>query len=179
MKSSEYQRADASRLSKAQIFGLAESVSDQLGFEPSGDIHALVEKLGGRVEVQDTLLQDPEQSGSLFVDGPRDFKIVVPLHTSPSRDRFTIAHELGHFVVHYLLKLQKGEAAPFRMMALRKDSDRVEWEANWFAAAFLMPSGSFKQAFDRADGNLDAVAKVFGVSRAAAEVRAQSLGLQA
>ena len=172
-----YARAEASQLTKAQISALAESVAKQLEFGPCGDIGAAVEKLGGKITVQDTLLSDPETSGSLFVESPDHFTIIVPSHTSPARDRFTIAHELGHFVVHYLWKARKeGQAQP-KMMALRKDSDRVEWEANWFAAAFLMPSDAFAEQYAELAGDLDQLASTFCVSRAAAEVRASSLGL--
>src|SRR3546814_8148059 len=71
------------------------------------DIHKTIQNLGGRVETEDTLLTDPDQTGSLFVDGADKFKIIVPAHTSPERDRFTIAHEFGHFVLHYLWMKQK------------------------------------------------------------------------
>jgi Zn-dependent peptidase ImmA (M78 family) len=177
MDQTDYIRAEASQLSKQQISALAESIAHQLSFEPCGDIIATVKKLGGKVEVEETLLKDPEKSGSLFVRSGNDFTIIVPTHTSPSRDRFTIAHELGHFIVHYLWRQRHHGLQPFKMMALRKDSDRVEWEANWFAAAFLMPSGIFRERFQLYGGNIDLVASAFCVSQAAAEIRARSLGL--
>lgn len=177
MSQADYVRAEASQLTKPQVWALAESVANQLNFKRCGDMGEIVSKLGGKLKVQDTLLQDPEHSGSLFVEGPNDFTIVVPSHTSQSRDRFTIAHELGHFVVHYLWRRQALGIEVPKMMALRKDSDRVEWEANWFAAAFLMPSAEFREQFSKLDGDLDDVASAFCVSRSAAEVRARSLGL--
>jgi Zn-dependent peptidase ImmA (M78 family) len=173
----DYARAEACNLSKGQVFSLAESIAQQIEFEPGHDINLAVEKLGGSIKVQDTLLEDPEQTGSLFVDAPANFNIIIPSHTSPRRDRFTIAHELGHYIVHYLLKKHSTGENPGKMMAFRKDSDRVEWEANWFAAAFLMPSQPFRAQFEECGGNLDAVSSHFGVSKAAAEVRARSLGL--
>ncbi len=72
--------------------------------------------MGGSVSVKDTLYEDPERSGSLYVDGPDKFKIVVPAHTSQVRDRFTIAHELGHYVVHYLWRRKAGLLADDAMM---------------------------------------------------------------
>ena len=177
MKQANLARAEASLLTKQQISALAESIATQLNYEPGGDITVTVKKLGGKVEVEETLHKDPEQSGSLYVENPNDFTIIVPTHTSPSRDRFTIAHELGHFIVHYLWRQKKHNLPPFKMMALRKDSDRVEWEANWFAAAFLMPGALFKERYAAFSGDIDDVASSFSVSRSAAEIRARSLGL--
>jgi Zn-dependent peptidase ImmA (M78 family) len=170
-------RATESNLTKGQIFSLAESIAKQLGFEPGDDIHKLVETIGGEVESRDTLTEDPEKSGSLYVSGPDKFKIIVPAHTSLLRDRFTIAHELGHFVVHYLWKRKNGGLDSDTMIALRKGSDRVEWEANWFAAAFLMPAERFTETFRASGSSLAATASKFDVSTSAAEIRAKQLGL--
>jgi Zn-dependent peptidase ImmA (M78 family) len=133
--------------------------------------------MGGRVDIEDTLLSDPEHTGSLYVEAPNKFRIVVPSHTSPERDRFTLAHELGHYVLHYLWAKKKDPQFPDRVMAFRRGSDRIEWEANWFAAAFLMPECDFRATFAQCDGRSHQIAGVFGVSAAAAEVRAKGLGL--
>ncbi|HEY0026497.1 MAG TPA: ImmA/IrrE family metallo-endopeptidase [Allosphingosinicella sp.] len=172
-----YLPAVESRLSKSQVHTFAEDVAKQLSFSAGEDIYALVERMGGRVQIEDTLLTDPEHTGSLYVDGPSRFRIVVPSHTSPERDRFTVAHELGHYVLHYLWAKKKNPAFPDRVVAFRRGSDRIEWEANWFAAGFLMPDAAFRAVFDEYDGNLHAVAGHFRVSPAAAEVRAKGLGL--
>lgn len=171
-----YTQAQPSYLTKGQIWSLAESVATQLGFEPGDDVGALVSRLGGKVQVEDTLTEDPEKSGSLYVDAPDRFRIIVPAHTSRLRDRFTIAHELGHYVVHYLWRRQQNGGQLEPMVALRKGSERIEWEANWFAAAFLMPRSKFEKAFKK-QGNISAIANIFGVSPQAAEVRAKQLDL--
>ena len=56
-----------------------------------------------------------------------------------------------------------------------KSQKRAEWEANWFAAAFLMPKDNFTADY-KALG-LASVAAKYGVSTTAAEIRAKSLGL--
>lgn len=169
-----YSAASASNLTKNQVYSIAESFAKQFGYTPGGDIHEFVRRIGGKVAVADTLLVDPERSGSLYVEAPEDFKIVLPAHTGPSRDRFTIAHELGHYVLHYLWSPEK---AGGRMMATRRGSDRIEWEANWFAAAFLMPADEFQRQYAACSGDLSFLAGKFGVSPQAAEVRAKGLGL--
>lgn len=174
-----YDPAVPSNLTKGQVFALAESIARQLGYEPGGDLRTLVESVGGSVRVEDTLTSDPEQSGSLYVDGPDKFSIIVPAHTSPRRDKFTIAHEFGHFIVHYLWQRKFGGRPDLqKLIAYRRGSERVEWEANWFAAAFLMPAQQFRDAYDEFAGNLASVAARFGVSESAAEVRARQLKLR-
>lgn len=168
-----YAQAEPSNLSKAQVYAIAEAFSKQLEYEPGGNLVEAITRIGGRVSVEDTLLEDPTRSGSLLVDAPDDFKIILPAHTPPNRDRFTLAHELGHYVLHYLWTDRQGE----RLMALRRGSDRIEWEANWFAAAFLMPEGEFRDQFEQTHGDFSALAQYFCVSEQAARIRAKGLGL--
>lgn len=52
-----------------------------------------------------------------------------------------------------------------------------EYEANVFAANLLMPENKFKKIYENCGQDLAVVAEKFGVSIAAAEVRARSLGL--
>jgi len=54
---------------------------------------------------------------------------------------------------------------------------RAEWEANWFAASFLMPSDDFRVVFRGSSGSISRVASKFTVSEPAAKIRASSLGL--
>jgi Zn-dependent peptidase ImmA (M78 family) len=127
--------------------------------------------------MENTLLSDPEQSGSLFVDGPNEFTIIVPSHTSLLRDRFTVAHELGHYYVHYVYPKHIGKLEADRVMALRKGSNRIEWEANWFAAAFLMPAAAFRASHTALGKDVARIAKQYNVSQRAVEIRVQDLGL--
>lgn len=172
-----YAPAEPSWLSKPQVHAVGEGIASQLGYRPGDDLNKIVEQAGGEVTLQGTLLDDPEQSGSLYVDGIDDFDIIVPSHTSLVRDRFTLAHELGHYYLHYVWPKQVGKHIPERVYALRKGSNRIEWEANWFAAAFLMPKAIFRTAFREANGNVRELADRFLVSTKAVEVRIQDLGL--
>jgi Zn-dependent peptidase ImmA (M78 family) len=104
------------------------------------------------------------------VDGPDNFRILVSAFTGPERDRFTIAHELGHYVLH-------SDFGRKRIRAARFGSDRVEWEANWFAAAFLMPETDFRDTCRRVGTNSTLVAARYLVSAKAAEVRMKALNI--
>ena len=68
---------------------------------------------------------------------------------------FTLAHEIGHFVLHRKLKITPEDYAPIidtqrELVTGRKQvkttKERIEWQANKFASAFLMPRKTFKDA---------------------------------
>ena len=178
MSTADYAAASASHLTKGSIHRLAESVAKQLGYEPGDDLTALVKKLGGEVQYKDFWGGDQSDSGSTVISGEGSFIIYIARQTSYERDRFTIAHELGHYVLHYLWAKRKGKDVQ-AMRANRYGSDRTEWEANWFAAAFLMPEQPFQDYFSEVDGDITLIADKFGVSSTAARIRAQALGLLA
>jgi predicted transcriptional regulator len=165
---------EPSELPKAVIYEIAEKITKQLGFEPGGDLFQVVKNLGGTVSYRDFFDPEESDSGSLEVSGRGNFKIYISHDTSEERDRFTIAHELGHYILHYILPKKIGE-----MKVDRYGSNRIEWEANWFAAAFLMPRDSFVSEYRQLGGNLVKLAKKFKVSLMAARIRSDVLGLSA
>ena len=94
---------------------------------------------------------------------------------SPGRRRFTLAHELGHWICQCL----EGRGAPVmcRPQDLTVAADRaVEREANVFAAELLMPPGSVTVQFAR-QSNVESLAERLGVSKLALAWRLYSLGL--
>jgi len=171
-----YNAPQASGLRRESVHKLAEGIAKQLGYNPGDDLIPIVARLGGKISFQDAWEMDTATSGSVRIDREGKFEIFLALHTGQSRDRFTIAHEIGHYILHYLWPKKHGhDVGPIE--ATRYGAGRVEYEANWFAAAFLMPADSFKQSFESANGDLSEVSSKFGVSMAAAKIRAQSLGL--
>lgn len=177
MAEARYEKVKPSHLTKRSVFNLAESIGTQLGYKPGCDLIPIVAKLGGKIEYRD--FWDPEfsDSGSIEIDSEGDFTIYLSMDTSIARDRFTIAHELGHYILHFIWPIKKKNMELGNIMATRYGSDRVEWEANWFAAAFLMPKKQFVDVFKKSNQNLTVVADHFGVSTMAAKIRAQSLDL--
>ena len=98
--------------------------------------------------------------------------IFLPHVTSSRRDRFTIAHEVGHYFIHYLHP-QRDSVASFG----RGERNHVETQANVFASSLLMPEQAFRQVYERHNGDAFAVARILEVSPAAVEVRAEILEL--
>jgi Zn-dependent peptidase ImmA (M78 family) len=90
------------------------------------------------------------------------------------RQRFTLAHEFGHF------RMEHGSRVDETLDWSTRDPQEVE--ANAFAAAFLMPPAAIADSLDRLgrpDIDFDVlvtVAAVFGVSAKAMRVRLETLG---
>lgn len=102
------------------------------------------------------------------------------------RDRFTVAHEIAHVLLHFQ-QLMSDPGAMFRDQDVMKPSERAavsalkvyeiaDWQANAWAAAFLMSSQAIKTYLRTQDdlGNevvIDNIARHFQVSVQAAEFR--------
>ncbi len=167
--SAEHAPPSPCNASKAAIIAAAEKFARDVELQPGDPLEPLVERLGGEVCYKP--LDDADfEAGSIVVECHGKFTISLPTYTGAARDRFTLAHELGHYFLHFPLC-----CAP--MAARRYGSDRVEWEANWFAAGLLMPSSQFRAAWVTYGGDVEKIAALFGVSTRAATFRAKGLGL--
>lgn len=103
----------------------------------------------------------------------------------PVRQRFTIAHELGHLRLHGYTSphADKGFRLRFRNAESSEGSVLEEIEANQFAAELLMPreivlAEAAKMGLDYAgpdDVELERLAKIFKVSKLALSIRLANL----
>ena len=127
---------------------------------------------------------DDELSGLAHI---RDDVLIIgvnALHAS-NRQRFTLAHELAHVLLH---RRELEGAVHVDRGSLRRDAlaaegvDPIEVEANAFAAELLMPTHLLISALKRHPVDLEdddavaALAKRFRVSDAAMRYRLNSLG---
>lgn len=87
------------------------------------------------------------------------------------RQRFTLAHEIGHAVLH------KGDSVWDLRANIDRPRERKEIEANNFAANLLMPKDFFSGVWSRSGGNINLVSDYFAVSHEAAKYRGINLGL--
>jgi len=155
-----------SNISKHEIHDLAGKMSEMIGINPGDSLDPIVKKFGGKILIQSS---DKWFSGdAIHVKGQGDFEIFLAEFTGPLRDRFTIAHELAHYVLHSKL----GKICPMRVG--RGDSNRVEWEANWFAAGFLMPYKIFNKEYKN-NRDIHSLAAKFMVSPQAISIRIETL----
>tara|TARA_Y100000780_G_scaffold147751_1_gene133069 strand:+ start:503 stop:1045 length:543 start_codon:yes stop_codon:yes gene_type:complete len=87
------------------------------------------------------------------------------------RNRFTIAHELGHVLLGHVHEGKK------RLRdATFGNSDPVERAANAFAAELIMPEQKVRELFYGAS-SVQQLSEAFGVSNAAMSFRLNNLGL--
>jgi predicted transcriptional regulator len=161
-------RPEPTGLPRKTVENLASKIAKRLQLSPGEDLSPIVEKLGGRIKVRSW--REGREDGAIHVEGPGDFTIFLSPYTGPFRDRFTIAHELGHYFLHSLFGEKK-------IKINREGSDPTEWEANWFAAGFLMPTDSFQEEWNNFGGNVEAMAARFNVSTQTIKIRANVLGL--
>ena len=111
-------------------------------------------------------------SGQIWPDringGTSGYSIGVRASEPISRKRFTVAHEVAHFVLHRN-KLNGGlyEDVMFRGGL----STHAETEANQMAAAVLMPFDLISKVMDEGADTLDKIADRLQVSRPALRIR--------
>jgi Zn-dependent peptidase ImmA (M78 family) len=89
-----------------------------------------------------------------------------------TRQRFTIAHELGHHVLRHGER-PRDNASSFSLLA----QDPRERAANAFAAELLMPAGAVRARAQSPNARLERLAREFGVSSVAMRFRLKNLGL--
>lgn len=136
--------------------------------------------------VQKTVLGD-DVSGVLVIHEGRGV-IGVNVHQSLSRQRFTIAHECGHFTLHrdklpvFIDKQFLGAYfAAYRNSASSTGEHLMEREANAFAAALLMPAKLLAVAISELpselpdDDAIESLAKQCQVSKQAMSFRLANL----
>jgi Zn-dependent peptidase ImmA (M78 family) len=164
---------------KASVERFAEEAAKKLGFSSGDSIEEFVKLAGGNLVVGSSGHGDDE-SGSVIAHDLNNWTIYVSRHTSVKRDKFTIAHEIGHLLLHLGPIKDKDPEAIMRATRWVDQNDveqkRAEWEANWFAAGFLMPREEFMSIYSK--GGVSYASMYFGVSSKAAEIRAESLGIQ-
>ena len=101
--------------------------------------------------------------------------IAVNKTHNPLRQRFTIAHELGHFLLGHEMG---GEKYQEEMIDDSFDKPvSSEREANMFASAILMPREWIQSEVKKQGMNIEPLAKIFGVSKQAITIRLLELNL--
>jgi Zn-dependent peptidase ImmA (M78 family) len=169
----------------SQIEAHAEDILRQLGMlSVPVDVELVAHRLNLRTEAA---ILGENVSGLLVVEKQHG---VIGYNETQAfvRQRFTIAHEIGHFVLH----LRDDPSALFidtHYIVYRRDAqsstgeDRREREANRFAAALLMPAALLyseiqKQPFDFGDDEMLAtLAGKFQVSTQAMSIRLSNLNI--
>ena len=100
-------------------------------------------------------------------------RLYVNADDRPERQNFTMAHELGHWILHRVYFVENPELYPVLPRFSEPDkADPLEKEANKFAACLLVPK---RLLLPVRTSPISALASVFGVSRTMMEFRAQNI----
>ncbi len=120
------------------IIQVAESLAQREKFTANADIMSVVSALRGKVEYVDPDDIFPDKAVITVHKKPVDlfkFVIQVSMLTFPLQERYSIAHELGHYILHSDCGQKEIRATESQHY---NEHDIVEREANIFASAFLM-----------------------------------------
>lgn len=114
-------------------------------------------------------------SGKLAREG-EGFRIYVNAHHGENRKRFTIAHEIAHFLLHQ--DLIRDEVVDSELYRSDQIQGRYETQANSLAADLLMPQNLVDQSYSQfvssgieSDDLLSRMAELFQVSKDAMRIR--------
>lgn len=116
---------------------------------------------------------DASISGKLY---RKDEKWIININENhhPNRRRFTLAHELAHYVLH------KSESESFTDTVFFRGGsvNNFEYAANEFAAKLLMPEKRVRELIRSGINNIERLAESFGVSVTAMLYRVKQLGFR-
>ena len=136
------------------------------------DVYSLAASLGLKIYSDD--FSGRNVSGKL-VRRNGEFFIVVNDKDPASRQRFTVAHEIAHFVLHRdMISTELEDNAMYRSDL----SDTYEIEANRLAADILLPADRVKQEYKKTPA-LVPLSNKFDVSVDALKIRLKQLGYTA
>ena len=116
-----------------------------------------------------------ERSGSIE---KKDGKYIITVNKShhPNRKRFTIAHEIGHYIFHSDY-IELGAIVDDKLYRDERVGGENETQANKFAASILMPESLIKCLMESGVNTIDGLARELQVSEQAMAIRVGSLNI--
>ena len=126
------------------------------------------------IPVYDNNLDDDIDGGILYKKNKVEIR--VNKNTSINRQRFTIAHELGHYFLHISSGEEGGIVNYRRDLLSTQGKTPIEMEANAFASALLMDKETILKVYEEYR-SIPYIAGMFGVSEEAVKYRLMNLGV--
>lgn len=145
------------------------------------NLKAIFADLG--IEYQEAYMSDGA-SGCIVRNGDK-FTVEINVLESATRQQFTAAHELAHYLLHRDLMHVNGSKMnrhTDRLYGAPEDNPtspftrQHEIEANRLAAQIVMPAALVRTKFE-AQRDSSVLAGIFGVPKAAMDIRLKTLGL--
>jgi Zn-dependent peptidase ImmA (M78 family) len=163
----------------------AEKLAERLGIgSPPVDVEKVAEQLGLPVVYANL----GKGVSGLLVSDRAEAHICVQSRDAKVRQRFTIAHEIGHHHLRHQFEpghvhVDRGHYISERGPRASDGVDLIEIEANQFAACLLMPSKLVREKVAEFGGgplldqHVSHLASTFRVSEQAMTIRLSTLGL--
>jgi Zn-dependent peptidase ImmA (M78 family) len=139
------------RSAPIDVIEIISALGLELGYEPMGELSGKIERKDGT------------------------YKITVNATDPTRRQRFTIAHEIGHYILH---RDMIGDGITDDAMYRSSLGSFFETQANQYAADVLMPPNLVKAAWRGGTKSYAGIAEHFDVSQQAAEIRLKYLGIE-
>lgn len=140
----------------------AKQVLDENSFvEPPVDVFEIARNNG--VVIREEAFPEDLKNVSGFINIRQGQPVMyVNATDSSNRKKFTVAHELAHWILHQDEIRTDPEKAVLLRMAIGANTDPLEQEANAFAAELLVPMDYFQSVED--DKTVSELAELFQVS---------------
>ena len=142
---------------------------------PPIDINVILQSLGINLLPYDF----PEKVSAVLLKDHNMLVVGVNKTHHPNRQRFSIAHEIGHYSLgHYRdIFIDMEAISQGRFDICDEQHNKVqEQEANHFAGELLIPSSMLKKDFSDM-GNVDQIARAYRVSKEALWIKLLKLKL--
>ncbi|MEW6349764.1 MAG: ImmA/IrrE family metallo-endopeptidase [Thermodesulfobacteriota bacterium] len=162
-----------------EIVQLAEHIAEELKGCPHPEydlgekLRWLIKQKGGEVSIAGEYGCSPDGGNSLFVYPDRTFVAYLAPYASFARDNCTLAHELGHYLLHS--EFEAGPPNDDVLVFSRFSQSTLGPEADLFALNLLMPREEFEASCNRYEGDVELIAAHFEVPEGAVIARAESL----
>ena len=142
---------------------------------------------GANPEARPNLDLNGERVAGLLRQGSIGVEILYEAYHPFYRQRFSVAHELGHFYLHAGEGSGSYHCCPVRTIDVNETEDvegeeqervsPIEAEADAFAGAFLLPAGAFIEAVNKYGVASQFLAQLFRVSKGTVRNRLATLKL--
>lgn len=152
---------------KAEAWAVA--IGEYFGLTPPVDVEGLAARLGIDI-VRERLSR--KFDGVIVEEDSGRYVMIINSRHHITRQRFTIAHEIGHWLMHR----RSLENLGVSLRLQRRRRYNIEREANAFAAALLMPRDDVIRSF-HLGLSFQELVKRYAVSRQSLGYRLQELGL--
>ncbi len=145
-------------------------LDDYKVFEGYTKVVKLAQALG--INVLLTTFKDEHVAGMLKFEND-EVNLYVNENQTANRQRFTIAHELGHYILHRDF-VQSHKISVFYRKDFYNYFDKIEEQANKFAATLLMPERPVRGLWEIYH-SIEVLATILKVSEQAMRIRLMKL----